>query len=126
MENSQSQNTENSQLQNLMNYTVFHIGAYISLLGVILGIGTITNINTVFFKVSFICYLIAGACGGVIASSIPEYASFTEFSSVKIGFWRMRIFRYKTWAFIEHFVFWIGTLWIALTFIFFGTKYFYV
>ena len=112
---------ENSQLQNLMSYTIFHIGAYITLLGIIIGFAN-KSLNENFFKVPFLCYLIAGICGGIIASNIPEYSSFNEFANSKIGFWIFNVFKYKTWAFVEHLTFWIGTLWIALTFIFRGSK----
>jgi len=118
MENS---NSENSQLSNLMSYTIFHIGAYITLLGIIIGFSS-KNLDETFFTPPFICYLLAGICGGIIASNIPEYPSFIKFSQTKIGFWGVKLFKYKTWALIEHLAFWVGTLWIALGFIFGGSS----
>lgn len=115
---------ENSQLQNLMSYTVFHIGVYISLLGVILGAGITDKIDFSIFRIPFILYLTAGACGGIIASNIPEHQTFKYFEQQKIGVWGWKIFKYKVWARIEHGAFWIGTLLIAIPFIFKGGKYF--
>jgi hypothetical protein len=116
--------SEDSRLQNLMNYTIFHIGVYISLLGVILGAGLSDTLDPTFFKFPFICYLLAGVCGGVIASNIPEYVSYTEFACDRLRIIKMRTFKFNIWAHTEHVLFWIGTLWIAGTFIFNGTECF--
>lgn len=107
---------ENSQLQNLMNYTIFHIGLYITLLGIIIGVPALSN-DIHFIKIPFICFLIAGACGGVIASNIPEHKNFSSFSQERIGVLGLKIFKYKTWAALEHLSFWIATLWIAIQFV---------
>ena len=117
-------NMENSQLQNLMSYTVFHIGVYISLLGVILGGGISGKLNYKIFRIPFAFYLIAGACGGVIASSIPEFNDFDKFNETRIGLLGLDLLKYKVWAKIEHISFWIGTLSIAIPFLFVGVKYF--
>ncbi|MCD6012706.1 MAG: hypothetical protein K0Q79_2568 [Flavipsychrobacter sp.] len=105
---------ENSQMQNLMAYTVFHIGVYISILGVILGAQIADSINYSFFKVPFAFLLIAGLCGGVIASNIPETDDFDTFKEKKIGPWGMELFKYRVWATVEHVTFWFAVLYIAL------------
>ena len=65
--------SESDQLSNLMTYTVFHLGAYITLGAAVIAAGAITNVDHPALRFSLICMLIAGACGGVIASNIPEY-----------------------------------------------------
>jgi hypothetical protein len=113
---------EQSQLQNLMSYTIFHIGAYISLAGAIIAAQFVGGLNFCIFRLTFICFLSAGVCGGIIASNIPEYSSFKQFKDDKIGFWGFKIFKYNTWATLEHVLFWGGVLNVALRFILFGVS----
>ena len=120
---------KSDQLANLMTYTVFHIGVYISLGAAVIAGGAIKSIDHVSLRISLACMLVAGACGGVIASCIPEYDSWGVFKEAKIGPWspelwligRLR-FKYIGWATVEHLVFWAGVLYPALTYLIKGSK----
>jgi hypothetical protein len=59
----------------------------------------------------------AEACGGIIASNIPEYSDFEEFSNKRIGLWGRGIFKYRVWATAEHIFFWSGALWVGLQYL---------
>ena len=101
---------DSDQLGNLMAYTVFHIGVYIALGTAVIGGGAITHIDHPVLRFSLLCMLVAGFCGGVIASWIPEYKAWNEFVDAKIGVWWARWFCYKQLAITEHAVFWAGVL----------------
>ena len=65
--------------------------------------------------VLFIC---AGACGGLIASTLPEFKSFRRFERAYLRpWWIRRTFwdgaPYSTWAAAEHAAFWLGDVLLA-------------
>lgn len=100
--------TESDQLTNLMTYTVFHLGAYITLGAAVLAGGALIDAISAWLRLSLICMLIAGMCGGVIASKIPDYATYADFVKDRIGPWGLGILPYRAWATVEHLAFWVG------------------
>ena len=95
-----------------MTYTVFHIGTYITLAAAILaaqnlGVGSLMH---PVMRFSMAAFIIAGICGAVVASNLPESESWEQFALRPIGPWGLRIAGYHFWATIEHAVFWIGVL----------------
>jgi hypothetical protein len=111
------------QLANLMSYTVFHIGAYITLAAAVIAGGAI-DLDHLSLRVSVVCMLVAGVCGGTIASKIPDYSDWKTFAADRIGPWGLKLARYPTWATIEHLAFWIGIIVPAMVYLIGGTEAF--
>jgi hypothetical protein len=101
------------QLKLLMDYTIFHMGVYISLGGLmiaLLGIKAFEDraarmLGYVVFALG--CFMIAGMCGGIIAANIPYNEKFNDFINSSIGIWGIT---FPTWLYIrvEHTAFWLG------------------
>ena len=101
--------TDNREL--LMTYTVFHIGVYITLAAAILAAQELRSTLThPIMRASMAAFIIAGMCGAVIASNLPDSKDWAEFSTKKMGPWGLGIAPYGTWATIEHLAFWAGVL----------------
>lgn len=111
-----------SQLELLMDYTIFHIGVYTTLVAVVAGTDAFKNIGHWSLRVAVVGFLIAGAAGGIIASSIPDYPNWEAFVSASLGPWGYGWFRYQTWARIEHGAFWIGVLFPTAVFVVYGAR----
>ena len=101
------------QLKNLLDYTIFHIGAYISLFSALVAFLSFrkpTGFPYILIIASIVLLVIAGAAGGVIGSNIPNYAKWSDFSTVTIGPWGTKVFAVTvtSWARIEHGAFWLA------------------
>ena len=105
------------QLQNLLTYTVFHIGLYVSLFSALMGMGIFGGQDHPVLRFSVACFLFAGMCGAVIASNIPDYSDYQKFLSDRIGPWKLRICRFAVWATLEHLAFWIGVIPVVAAYI---------
>jgi hypothetical protein len=64
---------------------------------------------------TLIFFLCAGACGGAIASNIPNFATFEEFDGKELEVFGIRSLKYRSWAHLEHGLFWIGILIAAVS-----------
>lgn len=104
------------QLKQLFDYTKFHIGMYTTLVAAIIGVFANSSLNTQysnlipFVKVTVILFGIAGAAGGLVASSIPFFTSFDAFSKAKLGPWSLQIIPSVWCMHVEHTAFWVGCL----------------
>jgi hypothetical protein len=100
------------QLKLLMDYTVFHVGVYISLsTGLVALLGLFPGKADVMKEpliAALACFLLAGACGGVIAAHIPYATDFRIFHNTWIGFLGGRFAPARVWMLIEHTAFWAG------------------
>lgn len=114
-----SSDKEFEQLKLLFDYTKFHILLYTTLITLLIGLfafGVDIESATQFRKVMkpvVVCFLIAGAAGGVIASNIPKFDRFSTFwdgQSISPFGCKFLNFPGKWWANIEHGAFWIGIL----------------
>lgn len=94
----------------LMTYTVFHIGTYLTLAAAILAAQNFGRLSHPVWRVSMVLFLIAGICGAVVASNLPEFPNWEAYAQADIGPWGMELFPYSSWATIEHIAFWIGLL----------------
>jgi hypothetical protein len=54
--------------------------------------------------------IIAGSAGGVIASSIPEYKTWEEFTKENLKLLGFETVNYWVWSKIEHSAFWLAVL----------------
>jgi putative Mn2+ efflux pump MntP len=64
---------EDPRLSNLLTYTTFHLGVYISLVTAIIGVGLLNvGINILILRWSAGWILVAGMFGGVVGSNITE------------------------------------------------------
>jgi hypothetical protein len=110
--------TPSDQLKLLSDYTLFHIGLYTTLITALTSLvhfGRLRNTPCLLKCVAFtvICFLVAGASGGVIASNIPNYSRFADYDQARLdvfGIPCLSSLRYRTWAHIEHISFWVGLL----------------
>ena len=107
---SDSKQPDSKQLELLMRYTLFHIGVYITLIAGTLALPHFKEAfrGSLTLKFGLVCLLLAGACGGVIASQIPNFRCWDDFEREKLGPWGKKCMSYKKWAQAEHFLFWIG------------------
>ena len=103
------------QLQQLFDYTIFHIGLYTTLITVIIAVFANDSLNKIYYsnylsyiKVVLLLFLIAGAAGGLVASSIPFFKDFSTFSQAWIGPWGLEVIPSILCTHIEHTAFWIG------------------
>lgn len=95
----------------LMSYTVFHIGVYITLAAAILAAQELrSTLAHPVMRVSMAAFIIAGICGAVIASNLPDSKSWEDYSAKRLGPWGLRIAPYSAWATLEHVSFWIGVV----------------
>ena len=128
---------ELERLKLLFDYTKFHIALYATLITLIiallsLGADEVQYVQKwLLFGTSFL-FALAGACGGIVASNIPNHAKVTEFLNAEIGprvFWSDRtkkqgysmclLAEARVWATREHAFFWSG-IGLAVAMLFWG------
>jgi hypothetical protein len=110
---------DDKRLERLYDYTKFHLGIYLSVAGGLAAlIGSLANDKAAAFFVALVgspilvgiallLMMAAGACGGIVASSIAESKTFTEFSDAPQGpSWLRRGLTGRTWVALEHGFFW--------------------
>lgn len=118
------------QLKALFDYTKFHIGIYITLTSTLVAIlalaadeyGDQGNVEALLLnlQLTVVFFALAGACGGFVASNIPNHHTFKVYMNERIGFWRLKLLKAKMWIHLEHTFFWIGVGFALLGF--FGLK----
>jgi hypothetical protein len=67
-----------------------------------------------YISASVFFFLVAGAAGGVIASSIPFYTTFEAFCNARLEPWRFRWVPSLICTHVEHTAFWAGCLTAAV------------
>jgi hypothetical protein len=79
------------QQKALMDYTKFHIGLYTTLCTLLVGIIGLNAFSghpralIPYLLVTLICFAIAGAFGGLVGSSLPNYKTWAEFRAARLG-----------------------------------------
>lgn len=127
------------QLKLLFDYTKFHIGLYTTLVTLLIALISLGSEELFFLQrislaATTVCFVLAGGCGGILASNIPYYATLGAFRDASFGprwLWKKhgraatadtgnrgyamfpRLYG-PTWATLEHLFFWLGIV-IALT-----------
>jgi hypothetical protein len=98
-----------------MTYTTFHLGLYISLITALLSFLTFYSKPTkgLYWTMvaTLVCFFFAGACGGLIASSIPRSPTYEAFRRDPLTpkfLEGTAGVEFETLAAIEHTFFWIG------------------
>ena len=116
----------NNQLKCLFDYTKFHIGVYMTLIGLLLATvikpGALDNMPHHVYqviRVVIICYVLAGAAGGAIISNIPNYETFKQYDDERLPIFSFKTLKYRHWATIEHGAFWIGSITLIVGLLFF-------
>ncbi len=103
------------QLKLLMDYTIFHVGVYITLSGLMVSLLG-TNVFAAraermrcYIVAALACFMIAGMFGGVVAGNIPYFTDLKQFSNAWIGPW-FATHVFKAWFCMnaEHTAFWTG------------------
>jgi|SRR5579872_2652905 len=102
-----------AQIKLLFEYTKFHIGLYASLIAALMGLMKLGSKQipaklVPYLKITLVCFVVAGAAGGVIASSISlDYRQLV--CGEAIGpFFGLAMLSHACWAHIEHLAFWLG------------------
>src|SRR6185295_19173954 len=95
-----------------MTYTIFHIGTYISLAAAILAAQAFGKevLTGDVMRFSLAMFILAGACGAIVGSHIPDSTDWTDYIARRIGPFGLPIAPYWLWAKMEHLLFWIGVL----------------
>jgi hypothetical protein len=118
---------EDKQLARLYDYTKFHIGIYLSFAGgiaALLGsekagwfVSTLVASNKRFILVALVLMVLAGMCGGVVASSSIECKTFEDFWNKKHGPQSISLLKFRgaMWAMLEHLFFWLSLLVLGYT-----------
>jgi len=98
------------QLKNLMDYTKFHIGVYLTLGTISVSLIETNAVEWWQLVPGLVLLFVAGAAGGVIASNIPEHEDWTSFSTKKEGLNALfgNYGSYKFWSKLEHASFWLA------------------
>ena len=102
---------EDKRLAHLMEYTKFHIGAYITLCSALTGVIGFNVANaeyTPYLSWTLVCFAAAAAFGGLVGSGIPYCRDFEEFKKAKLGPWRAKIVPALVCTHLEHSIFWVG------------------
>jgi len=103
------------RLERLYDYTKFHIGIYLLAAGAMVTIAGSAELRSFFSSLMQNRLLlwgaigamgIAGAAGGVIASTCAISGTLEEVWDSRIGPWRLRIMPGRRWAALEHTAFW--------------------
>ena len=116
----------NSGMDALLNYTVFHIGVYITLGAAIIAADVFWNRRSKLLPISILFLLIAGASGGIVAGNIPANSG-TDYSvfltrNARILFDFDLGIKYWLVIAIEHSAFWIAIILIIAKFAFWRWK----
>lgn len=110
------------QLKLLFDYTKFHIGVYATLVSLLIGFislgpASLHPIQHLCLAATTVAFVLAGACGGVVASNIPNLSGMEDFRNSDLGtawlFPNWLRMKGPKWATLEHLFFWIGII-IAL------------
>jgi hypothetical protein len=118
------------RLRTLFDYTLFHIGLYMTLISALFGLLVLSDkfppvLQIVpYIKITVLCFVAAGIAAGAIASNIPEYDNLDRFldDNPNLFGWRLSFrfaprLRYRLLVHIEHGAFWAGLLIFTLGFL---------
>ena len=102
------------QLKLLMDYTKFHIGMYITLctglIAVLKFLGDKAPGFNPFLLWTLGLFVVAGAAGGLVGSSIPYFRSFDDLMTAWLGPWDFKWITGRWCTHLEHSAFWLGIL----------------
>ena len=101
-------------LKQLLDYTKFHIGMYVTLTTLLIGVLTSDKVTLVktsyayWLAATLLCFLAAGAAGALVASSAPDFASYKDMMDARIGPWDKELINARLVVHLEHTFFWLG------------------
>ena len=111
---------EDKRLELLLNYTIFHIGVYLSLTTALMGARVLGRVNHWTIRWAIFWFLVAGACGGLVAANIAEESPPADdflHDKYRLWFWCFRVTPLRWVTTIEHLAFWVAILPIAYAFV---------
>jgi len=103
-----------------LTYTTFHIGVYASAIAAAIGAGALASQLQIPLRQAAAFFLLAGVCGGVVASNIPDHSSMASYEEKPIGFWGAKLLKWHNWARLEHLFFWAGVMRLVIPFLIWG------
>lgn len=117
---------EDKRLERLYDYTKWHLGIYLSVAGALTAaagyLAEATKAGQLapyvdkpkLLLVAVALMFAAGACGGVVASSCTECATYEDLWNGKQGPFGTRLLKGRHWAALEHLCFWLSTALAAI------------
>lgn len=116
---------EGQSLDVLMQYTTFHITVYVTLTTVFIGASVFKKLSHWLLRWAVACFLVAGACGGIIAASAADYTgpAGVFFSQPHLTLWWFGPWCFKPFSMAEHLAFWVGLLPISIAYVLCGRSY---
>jgi hypothetical protein len=118
----------NDGLKTLFEYTVFHIGIYITMSAALVAADVFWRKKTIALPIAVFFLLIAGACGGSIASNVPNAAAqnaslqaYLADSPTLFFGWKADFLSIGILTQVEHGAFWIAILTLLFAFIWWRT-----
>ena len=113
--------SDDPRLSNLLTYTTFHIGVYISLVSAFIGASVLgAEINPPLLRFSSGCILLAGIFGGLVGSNIPQFKSYDDLARGRLTAFGIPGPKLAWAIHLEHFFFWLGIMPLGVMFVYGG------
>jgi hypothetical protein len=94
---------EFERLNLLYDYTKFHIGLYTTLVAALVAAReTIIPRAPAYLRWTLLFFLLAGAAGGVVASNVPDFSTYSDFLNTRIGPFGWKPMCGLYWIHLEH------------------------
>lgn len=107
--------TEDPQLKALLDYTVFHIGVYLTIATGLLAAMNykLDEKHSLSLLIPILAFVCAGGAGGMLGSHVPDSKDFKAFAAnntIKFLDLDWLPTKYAEWAILEHQMFWFGVI----------------
>jgi len=111
---------EDKRLERLYDYTKWHLGIYLSVAGTLTAaVGYLAEASKAdriapyvdrpgLLLAAVALMFAAGACGGIVASSCTECASYEQLWNERHGPFGSHLLKGRQWAAMEHLFFWLS------------------
>ena len=114
---------DNKPLELLLMYTIFHVGAYLTLTTAFMAATVLWKFDSWLIRWAVFFFLIAGACGGLIAANVAENgddaATFFQ-PEYRLNLLGLKWFPLRVLTTVEHLAFWVGILPITIVYLVIG------
>lgn len=109
------------QIKMFYDLTKFHVGIYMSAIGLICGVFGSENrllaYSPKYLFVALLFLLLAGYAGAILLKSVCSARCLSDFWDKRIGPCEWELWPAKRWAYLERTCFWFGMLFTLLAFV---------